>query len=127
MFVKTNLSNLSLILSPLPHFTEAIAQRSGKMYVTVSLTVTDQVECETHTATNTCRQSCVVVGQRCATLASDPSHTPPQQHSSISRPPPTHALLQVCLPLNGGRGRWGREGIRCHLKKQLSGLAENGA
>ena len=92
-----------------------------------TFTLTDQVECETHTATNTWRHSCVslslcvcvcvcvVAGQRCATLASDPSHTPPQHHWSISHPPPTHALLQECLLMvvvvgKGGRG--GDGGVR---------------
>lgn len=92
---------------------------SRKMNVTVTLTVTSQVECETHTVMNTWRQSRVVTGQRCATLASDPSHTPPQQHSSIFHPPPTHTLLQVCLQLNGGGGASGPWGYQVSFKKAV--------
>lgn len=110
-------------------YSSALTLCIGWKYMADFHSVTNQVECETHTATDTWRQSCELVGQRCATLASDPlTHASKTPLVHFSSPPPTHAPLQVCLQLNGGRGgHWGCEGIRCHLKKQLSGLAENGA
>lgn len=59
-----------------------------------------------------------------------PAPAPPITHSyttplvHFSSPPPTHALLKVSLQLQnggdgGGRGGWGRQGIRCHLKKAV--------
>lgn len=64
------------------------------------------------------RQSCVVAGQRCATVASNPSHTPPQHHSSIFHPPCTHAPLKVCLQLNCGRGVLGVWGYQVSFWKK---------